>query len=1007
MSIFTSHPPKINKKKLIKWLIDNYNFTYKKKISLKELNSERDKSFLLSINNISKFVIKISNKFESKKFLELQDYVIKSLNKKSSIKKIIPKVIHRKIKTFIDEINSPCFVRILSYIEGKMYADSKNTIDLECSLGSYAGILSKELQNLGHEAAFRRFEWDPSSLDWIKNYINLFKSNRKKIIQNNLNEYICFVKKNKSNLRYSLTHGDVNNYNLVVSNNKIIGLLDYGDMIFAPTINDLAICLAYALMNKKNLYDSLKTIILNYHNQFPLTFNEIFSLMTIVKCRLTITVIMAEKQIKKFPKNKYLVISQKDAWSLLYKLDKINPYIFVYLIRDFCNYPITKNYRKLISYLRTNKFSKIFDKEINEFNKSIINLEAKSPFNSISINNPKKLTKKIKNYLFKNNAEIGLGLYGEKRNVYKGNNFISFFNSNERRNIHLGIDFFIKEGTTIKSPIDGKIVILHNNEERFDYGPTVVLEHKVNSEIKFYTLYGHLSEKCLKKLSIGKKIKEGDKFAEIGNFPINGNWSPHLHFQIIIDLMNEKKNFPGVSEKNLWSMWSKISPNPNLIFKIPETFFNKNKNIDNLISKRKSLVSHNLSISYKKPIQFLEGKYQYLYDDKGRQYLDCVNNISHVGHCHPRIHKALTSQNLKLNTNSRYIYKIMNDYSQNLLSKFPKKLDTIFFVCTGSEANDLAYRIAQVYTKAKDVLVMDNAYHGHTNSLIDLSPYKFKNKGGSGQKEYVHIAEMPDGIRGKWTYSDSKFTEKYINQVKLLIDNIKIKKNKNLSCFFVESILGCGGQIILPKNYLKEIFKLVRKNKALCIVDEVQTGFGRVGNHFWAFEEHKVVPDIVTLGKPMGNGHPIGAVITTKEIANAFNNGMEYFNSFGGNPVSCAVGNTVLEVINEEKLQSHANQVGKYFLYKLQKIKKEFPQYISEVRGRGLFIGIDLIKNGNNLLPNKYLALNLVNNLRNKGILLSIDGPHHNVIKIKPPLPFDKSDVDFVCYEINDYLLHK
>ena len=188
MSIFTSHPPKINKKKLIKWLISNDNFTYKKKISLKELNSERDKSFLLSVNNISKFVIKISNKFESKKFLELQDYVLRSLNKKSSINKIIPKVIHNRIKTFIDENNSPCCVRILSYIEGKMYADSKKSIDLECSLGSYVGILSKELQNLGHEAAFRKFEWDPSSLDWIKNYINLFKSNRKKIIQNNLKE---------------------------------------------------------------------------------------------------------------------------------------------------------------------------------------------------------------------------------------------------------------------------------------------------------------------------------------------------------------------------------------------------------------------------------------------------------------------------------------------------------------------------------------------------------------------------------------------------------------------------------------------------------------------------------------------------------------------------------------------------------------------------------------------------------------------------------------------------
>tara|TARA_Y100000590_G_scaffold430056_1_gene543282 strand:- start:124 stop:924 length:801 start_codon:yes stop_codon:yes gene_type:complete len=266
---------------------------------------------------------------------------------------------------------------------------------------------------------------------------------------------------------------------------------------------------------------------------------------------------------------------------------------------------------------------------------------------------------------------------------------------------------------------------------------------------------------------------------------------------------------------------------------------------------------------------------------------------------------------------------------------------------------------------------------------------------------------MPDGIRGKWNYSDIKFTKNYINQVKLLIDEIKNNKNKKISCFFVESILGCGGQIILPKNYLKEVFKLVRKNNALCIVDEVQTGFGRVGNHFWAFEEHDVVPDIVTLGKPMGNGHPIGAVITTREIAQSFNNGMEYFNSFGGNPVSCAVGNAVLEIIQEEKLQNHAKQVGKYLLNNLKEIKKEFPQYISEVRGKGLFLGIDLIKNGNNLLPNKNLASDLINNLRHKGILLSVDGPYYNVIKIKPPLPFCKSDADFVCEEFRDYLLNK
>ena len=218
---------------------------------------------------------------------------------------------------------------------------------------------------------------------------------------------------------------------------------------------------------------------------------------------------------------------------------------------------------------------------------------------------------------------------------------------------------------------------------------------------------------------------------------------------------------------------------------------------------------------------------------------------------------------------------------------------------------------------------MDNAYHGHTNSLIDLSPYKFNSKGGEGQKDYVHVLRMPDEIRGRWTKKNNKWINNYVEEAKEIIHK-NFNQKKSLSSFFFESILGCGGQIELPKGYLKKIAKFVRQKNALCIADEVQTGFGRVGSSFWAFEEHGIVPDIVTLGKPMGNGHPIAAVVTTKKIADTFNNGMEYFNSFGGNPVSCAVGNAVLDVIEKDNLQKNAKIVGDYFLKKLRNIQKNF-----------------------------------------------------------------------------------
>ena len=609
--------------------------------------------------------------------------------------------------------------------------------------------------------------------------------------------------------------------------------------------------------------------------------------------------------------------------------------------------------------------------------------------------------KKRVNKIFKeDNSRIGIGLYNEKRKVYKGPNFISELNSNERRNIHLGIDIFIDQGTDLFAPIDGKIIILKNNNFKYDYGPTLVLEHSFK-KYKFYTLYGHLSKIMFQKLKIGKKIKKGEWIGKIGNSNENGKWLPHLHFQIILDLLGHDKNFPGVGEEFLFNIWNKISPDPNLILRIPKSFYSNNNNFKDTLKKRRKNISDNLSISYKKPLHMLEAKDQYFFDRYGRRYLDCVNNISHVGHSNSYVHEAMTQQNLKLNTNTRYLYDTINDYSELLLSKFPKKLNKIFFVCTGSEANDLAYRIAQTYTSAKDVFVMDNAYHGHTNALIDLSPYKFNSKGGLGKKDYVHVLDMPDPLRGKWRYQNSNWIQKYIDEAKTVIRN-KIKET-NIACFFTESILGCGGQVILPKNYLKEIFSEIRRNNALCIVDEVQTGFGRVGRHFWSFEEHDVVPDIVTLGKPMGNGHPIAAVITTEKIASTFNNGMEYFNSFGGNPVSCAIGKAVLETIDNNKLQKNALLVGNYFLKELKKIQLKYKKYISEVRGRGLFLGIDIIQNSNVSKPNKKLAKLLINYMRNQGILLSTDGPYDNVIKIKPPLVFTKLNVDQVCKNLETF----
>ena len=1001
MSVFDEQPPIINVSSFSHWLKKNYSFFNSKSIKLSRLNSERDVNLLIKGAGTKQYVVKISNPKESLAQLEYQDLLINHLRQSIQLRNIYPEIFHKKILFYKDRNERGCAVRILTYIEGDMYAKSKNSDDTEKSLGKLLALQSNQLQSFIKNQAIRSFEWDPSDIRWTKKFINLFKGANKNIIKNTIDEHEKFVFKNIKNLKHAVTHGDPNDYNIVVKKEKIIGFIDFGDSIYAPVINDLAISLSYALMGNNNLYKSLQNIVGTYNEFYKLSDQDIYSLLALIKSRLVITLVMAAKQRKKYPDNKYLSISENNAWGLIYKLDKVDPYFFIAVIRDICNSEPILNFSKKIQLFKSQQFGNLFDFDLNNVNKKIVNFD-KSSFLLKTNPSNKKLDNLVEKFLKKN---IGIGLYKEKRKVYKSNHYISSLNPLKRRDVHLGIDIFVEENTPIKSPLNGKVIILHNNNFKYDYGPTVILEHKINNYF-FFTLYGHLSKKCLKKLKVGQIVKKGEWIGEIGDYKINGNWPPHLHFQIMTSLLNEVDNFPGVGEEYLLKIWEQISPDPNIILQIPESFFSNKVQKEKILLKRKKNIARNLSISYQDPLHMLEAKGQFFYDEQGRRYLDCVNNISHVGHSNKFVHEALVSQNLKLNTNTRYLYNIINEYSDRLLKTFPKKLNKIFFVCTGSEANDLALRIAKNYTKAKNVLVMNNAYHGHTNSLIDLSPYKFNSKGGEGKKDYVHVLRMPDEIRGKWTNKNYKWVNKYIDEAEDVISKTFNKKN-SLSSFFFESILGCGGQIELPKGYLKNIFKLVRKKNALCIADEVQTGFGRVGSNFWAFQEHGIVPDIVTLGKPMGNGHPIAAVVTTKKIADTFNNGMEYFNSFGGNPVSCAVGNAVLDVIEKDNLQKNSKVVGDYFIKKLTQIQKKFPDYISKISGKGLFIGIDFICNGDFLLPDAKLATKLINSLRLKGILLSTDGPFNNVIKIKPPLVFNKDNVDFVCNEINGFLIHE
>ncbi|HEX7296064.1 MAG TPA: aminotransferase class III-fold pyridoxal phosphate-dependent enzyme [Pyrinomonadaceae bacterium] len=405
------------------------------------------------------------------------------------------------------------------------------------------------------------------------------------------------------------------------------------------------------------------------------------------------------------------------------------------------------------------------------------------------------------------------------------------------------------------------------------------------------------------------------------------------------------------------------------------------------LANRKRLLGRNLSIAYKSPLKIVRGSMQYLYDDAGVEYLDAYNNVAHVGHCNRRVVKAGQEQMAQLNTNTRYLHDLINEYAERLTATLPDPLRVCFFVNSGSEANELALRLARAHTHARDVIVLDHAYHGNTTTLIDISPYKHNGPGGEGPPAWVHTVPLPDPFRGG-TASDAEHVARLIEELH--------EREMPLAGFIAESMPSVGGQIVLPSEYLNRVYEYVRTAGGVCIADEVQTGYGRIGTHFWAFESYGVVPDIVVLGKPIGNGHPIGAVVTTPEIAASFDNGMEFFSTFGGNPVSCAIGLAVLDEVFDKNLQAHARAVGELMCARLNELKR-IHDIIGDVRGSGLFVGVELVGDRTTLEPATEAADRVVNEMRERRILFGTDGPFHNVLKIRPPMPFTNTDADRLC----------
>ncbi|HYW72761.1 MAG TPA: aminotransferase class III-fold pyridoxal phosphate-dependent enzyme [Pyrinomonadaceae bacterium] len=752
------------------------NELYGLKVTAQTLPSERDQNFLLLTPTGEKFVLKIANADEDLSFLELQNELIRLLanaNLDLTFPRIVPSTSGQYITAMTGSDRQEHLVRLLTWVDGDCFARVQpQNRSLLASLGRALARMDATLVQFSHPAAQRSFYWDLRSAAMARELVPLLPAARQQTVQRFFNEWEQI---DWSTLRCGVIHNDANDYNILVRSDaadgpRVAAIIDYGDVVHSAMVCDLAVALAYVMLDQEDPLRAAAQVIAAYQEVFPLTAAEIDVLYPLAATRLCLSVCIAAKQTRDAPQNEYLNISNAPAWSLLDQLQGIS--------------------------------------------------------------------------------------FDWARRVF-----------------------------------------------RFAAGMPVVADVAVHRTT-------------------------------------------------------------------------------------PE-----------LAAARSQRLGPSLSVSYAAPLHIVRGSRQFLFDAGGRRYLDCVNNVAHVGHSHPYVVRAAAEQMARLNTNTRYLHELLLQYSERLTATLPPALRVVYLVNSGSEANELALRLARAHTKKNAVMVVDCAYHGNTSAMIDISPYKFDGPGGRGCPSWVYQVAMPDVYRGEHRGADAG--SKYAQAVSAAAQ--AAEPSGGVAAFFCESAVSCGGQIILPNGYLREAYAAVRAAGGVCVADEVQTGFGRAGTHFWMFANQAVVPDIVTLGKPMGNGHPLGAVITTAEIAASFANGMEYFNTFGGNPVSCAVGLAVLDVIEGEELQPNALEAGAYLQAGLKQLQAEH-SLIGDVRGQGLFIGIELVRDRETREPADREASAAVERMKERGILLSTDGPFHNVIKIKPPLPFSRHDADVVIDNLNTVL---
>jgi len=943
--------PQVSEAQALQWLAEHYGLSG----TLQALGSQQDLNYRVDSAR-GRFVLKVCRGDYALVELQAQHAGLKHLAEHSAIK--VPRVIaanNGEDLLSLQTNGEAVHVRLLEYIDGQPLTDFDHlSQDVVAGFGRLCGEMDLALAGFDHPGLERTLQWDARHANALISHLLpvITDAQQRGVISAAAEQAERRLQPLLDKLPVQAIHMDITDDNVVWARDaqrhwQLQGVIDFGDLARTWRITDLSVTCAALLHHADGDPFVILPAVKAYHAVNPLQYEELQALWPLIVARAAVLVLSGEQQVSIDPTNTYSRDNLSHEWEIFRVATSVPQALMEAAILSAVDQTVPKVEKLEFAPLLPGLVGREF---------ALIDLGVLSPhFEAGNWEQPG-----IDQRLLTEAAAVhGLAAtrYGQYR--LSGTRPDS---ATEPDTFPLHVELRVPAGAEVQAPFAGVLKQVANGALQLDgpqfsvrlWGVTPVLDH-------------------------GAALDQGQKL---------GTVTGPLLVQIC---QGAELDAPLFCTPSRASAWQALCPSPATLLGLacdaePEL------DAKTLLERRDASFARTQKHYYVDPPRIERGWRNHLIDMHGRSYLDMLNNVAVLGHGHPRMAAVAARQWSLLNTNSRFNYAAVAEFSERLLKLAPEGMDRVFLVNSGSEANDLAIRLAWAYSGGRDMISVLEAYHGWTIGADAVSTSIADNpKALESRPDWVHPVPAPNTYRGEFRGADS--APDYVRSVEHHLQKLA-EQNRQLAGFICEPVYGNAGGISLPPGYLPQVYEKVRAQGGVCIADEVQVGYGRMGHFFWGFEEQGVVPDIITMAKGMGNGQPLGAVITRREIAEALEAEGYFFSSAGGSPVSCQIGMAVLDVMEEEKLWENAQVVGGHFKARLEALIDKHP-LVGAVHGSGFYLGLELIRNRQTLEPATAETALLCDRLRELGIFMQPTGDDLNILKIKPPMVTSRQSVDF------------